>query len=174
MRKFSIDFVKEAINMLPGATSGDSSNLVQAAGELVRAACLQVDKSSLTIGNDAVQGLRQSIADLKAELVKLNQAAAMHHRDRKLEWALDRVDGYYAQSPEYYGYVTNVLFSFRQGNGHYLEYEKLKAQMASDEEDEEDELERKLGVKFQTFLHCLLGQKPKLVEKNGKMCLFYS
>lgn len=106
--------------MVSEPTTKDSSKLAIAAEELIKAACSQVESTSLTIGKETVENLKklsigsssieksveslktsidsklntlnQSILNLKEEVVGLNSANAVHAKNQKLQWAIDNAE----------------------------------------------------------------------------------
>ncbi|KAL3758986.1 hypothetical protein ACHAWU_003057 [Discostella pseudostelligera] len=99
-----------------GGGRDTTTQVAIAAEELIKAACTHVDSTSLTLGKETVEGLKevsaglaalklsndtklntlnQSISNLKEEVVKHNSAVinaiSIQSKDQKLQWAISNV-----------------------------------------------------------------------------------
>jgi hypothetical protein len=154
--------------------SKDSSRLVNAAEELIKAACIQTETASFAQLNT----VNQSILNLKEEVVGLKNDLANLAKNEKLQWAITNAAlnafEYYEKDTyrkiESTSVVRSILFSFSQGVGHYITNRSMthynNAKMEEGEKQFRDALSKSI--------HQLLGQKPRIALADSGYAIYYS
>lgn len=134
-----------------GGGGRDTTQLAIAAEELIKAACTHVDSTSLTLGKDTVEGLKEVSAGLAAlklsndtKLNTLNQSISnlkeeivntinIQSKVQKMQWAITNagINAFEYYNKEYSGcrntkttstrFTKEILFAFQRGVGWYID-----------------------------------------------------
>jgi hypothetical protein len=183
-----------------GVGGRDSSQLALAAEDLIKAACTHVDSTSVALGEETVEGLKelsagsaalkssvdaklntlnQSISSLKEEMSSLKVAIDVQTKDQKLQWAITNADVnaflYYDKetSPNREAYSTRLVRSI------LMSFRKgegmcIKRSTCKNSSKRIEDMEKQFRDKLSQQIHDLLGHKPRITVVDQGYAIYYS